>query len=92
MVKLMYFHASWCGPCKTFGPQVQDAVSEFEGDSNFEFSKINADSSPGEMAAYDIKSIPTLLYLVGDRVAFKSVGARPKSEIVNKIKELLSSN
>jgi thioredoxin 1 len=92
MVKLMYFSAAWCGPCKAFGPQVQEAVSEFDGNNKFEFAKINADSDPGEMAAYDIKSIPTLLYLVGDRVAFKSVGARPKSEVINKIKELLNSN
>jgi thioredoxin-like negative regulator of GroEL len=91
-VKLMYFSAPWCGPCRTFGPLVESIVEGFSENPNFEFIKVDADASPAQVQVYDIKSIPSLLYIKGDKPVHKTIGARPQKEVESKIKELLGSN
>jgi len=91
-VKLMYFSAPWCGPCKSFGPILERVAADFEANPDFEFVKINADASPAQVQAHDIKSIPSLLYIKGDKPVHKTIGARPQKEVEDKINELLSSN
>lgn len=62
------FYATWCGPCKAMDKNVfsDKRVGDYFND-NFISYKVDADGEGSHIAAiYDIKSLPTLLFLDGD--------------------------
>lgn len=55
-MKILYFTAPWCGPCKMLGPQM--AAVEEEG---IPVQKVNVDTDTELSTKYGIRNIPTLL-------------------------------
>ena len=68
------FWASWCGPCKSFAP-VFEAASEKHGD--IVFAKVNADDQQELAAAFNIRSIPFVMFFREKVVLFAQPGALP---------------
>ena len=77
------FWATWCGPCRMLSP-ILDEVEEEMAD-RITVVKVNVDDADEIAMRYRIMSIPTLLFFKGGQVVDKTVGAMPKSTLVDKI-------
>ena len=60
-VVLVDFWAPWCGPCRMLAPAIDQLAQEFEGKAKI--CKVNTEDEPDLTAKYEIRSIPTILYL-----------------------------
>ncbi len=76
---LVDFWASWCGPCKMLSPVV-DQIAE-ENDA-VKVCKINVDEQQELAINYKVMSIPTLIVFKDGVEADRSVGVKPKEEIL----------
>ena len=76
---LVDFWASWCGPCKMLSPVV-DQIAEERTD--IKVCKLNVDEQQDIAVKYKVMSIPTLIVFKNGAEAARSVGVKPKEEIL----------
>ena len=73
------FWAPWCGPCKTLGPMLEDAVTAAKG--AVKMVKINVDEAQMIASQLRIQSIPTVYAFWQGQPVDGFQGAVPQSEI-----------
>lgn len=84
---LVDLFASWCGPCKTMSPIIEELSSEYEG--KIVIGKMDVDTNVETPSKYGIRSIPTLLFFKNGEVVDRLVGAQKKDILVAKLESLL---
>lgn len=84
---MLDFWAVWCGPCRMIAPHVEEMSKEFN--DRAVIGKVDVDSNPEISSNYNIRNIPTVLFLKGGKVVDKQVGACPKQTLVSKLTVLL---
>ena len=82
---LVDFWATWCGPCKTLGPQLEAEVARHKG--RVRMAKVNVDENPEQAAALGVRGIPALFMFKGGEVVSNRMGAAPKAALKNWIDE-----
>lgn len=75
MRKFLYFSAPWCGPCKMFGP----VMEELSTTMNVE--KINVDENQDLSTKYNIRGVPTVVLIENDEEVWRSVGITSKVKL-----------
>ena len=76
------FWATWCGPCRMLSPLLDEVEAEME--DKVEVVKVNVDDADEIAMRFRIMSIPTLLFFKNGAMVDRSVGAMPKSALVDK--------
>lgn len=77
---LLFFSASWCGPCQTMKPVVAGVSSMMA--ERFNTIRLDIDESPQVAAEYGIRSVPTLLLVKHDHIVAQQVGALPPQQLM----------
>ena len=84
---LVDFWATWCGPCQTMGPILDNIADEYEG--RVKVMKLNVDSNPLTPSKFGVRGIPTLILFNKGEVVDRIVGAVPKGTVDSLIKKAL---
>jgi thioredoxin 1 len=81
MLTVLYFTATWCGPCKMFGPVFSQVQTEYAGKVNM--TKVDVDQTQNHniVQTHLISSVPTLVFLKDGVVVNKRSGVMTKSEL-----------
>ena len=83
MKKILYFSASWCGPCQNFKP-IMESISQ-----SIPTNIIDIDSRPDLVSQYGIRSVPTLVFVDGNgNELSKKVGVLSEGQVRDTFNQL----
>ncbi len=84
------FWAPWCGPCKTLGPQLEEAVKAANGAVTM--AKVNVDENQMIAGQMQVQSIPTVFAFVDGQPVDGFQGAVSSSEIKAFVERVVAAN
>ena len=84
-IVLVDFWAEWCGPCKMFAPIYEEAAEDFD---DVVFGKVDTEEQQELAAAFQIRSIPTLMAFRDNVLVFNQAGVLPKESLVDLIDQI----
>jgi thioredoxin 1 len=76
---LVDFHATWCGPCKTLAP-ILDQLKASKGQT-LRILKIDVDKNPALADQLGIRGVPTLIYYKNGKQLWRKSGVIPLREL-----------
>lgn len=83
------FYADWCGPCKMVAPILEELSDEYP---DLVIYKVDTEVEQELSAVFQIRSIPSMLFIPMDKQPMMQAGALPKHSLEEIIKkELLVS-
>jgi len=81
------FYADWCGPCKMVAPILEELSDEYK--DKIVIYKIDTEAEQELSAAFNIRSIPSMLFIPMDKQPMMQAGALPKENLVEVIEKEL---
>ena len=76
------FWASWCGPCRMVSPIVDEIAEE---NDSIKVCKVNVDEQQELASEFQVMTIPTLVVIKNGQIQNRSMGVKPKEEILDMV-------
>jgi len=77
MKQILYFTASWCGPCRILGPIMESVKGQVN------YSKLDVDVEQDLAVKYKVRSVPTLVLVENGAEKNRLVGVHQAPEILS---------
>ena len=77
---LLDFYANWCGPCKMLSPVLHEIAEEYA--DTLKVGKVNVDEQMELAMRFQVSSIPMVVLYKNGKAVAKSVGYRPKAQLL----------
>ncbi len=84
---LVDFHATWCGPCKTMAP-ILDQLKKNMHDQ-VRILKVDVDKNPAAAQKFQVRGVPTLILFKEGKMLWKESGVMDVSTLELKVKSVL---
>lgn len=84
-IVLVDFWATWCGPCRQFGPVYEEASNKH---TDIIFGKVDTDAEQNLARAAQISSIPTIMAFRDGVAVFRQSGALPGAALDDLIQQI----
>jgi thioredoxin 1 len=81
---LVDFYATWCGPCKTMHPILDQLKSDMG--SKIRILKIDVDKNQAVADQFKVRGVPTFVLFKNGEVLWRESGAMELSIMKNRIK------
>jgi thioredoxin 1 len=86
---LVYFWASWCGPCRLVAPAVASVADQYS--DRLKVIKMEIDPNPETVKQYRVEGVPALLLFKNGEVLQSHEGAMTKQKLEAMIDAHLSA-
>lgn len=84
---LVDFFATWCGPCKTLAPILQDVKKDLG--EQLTIIKIDVDKNQPIAQQLQIQGVPTLILYKSGQIKWRQSGVIPKNQLISIINTYL---
>lgn len=81
------FNATWCGPCRAFAPLFDKMAEKYSG--QIQFISVDVDRCPEVANAFEVQSIPFILFVSPDGKIDSHVGMMEEADFDAKLQNLL---
>ncbi len=85
---LVDFWATWCVPCKMIAPALEEVGAEFR--DQLVVAKVDIDENPLTPNTYAVRGVPTMILFKDGKPAATKVGAMPKSQLKEWVRQSLA--
>lgn len=87
---LVYFWASWCGPCKLMSPVINLAATTYS--DRLKVVKMEIDPNPVTVKQYQVEGVPALRLVKGDQLLESTEGVINKEKLLSLLDQHLNNN
>lgn len=81
--------ADWCGPCHMLAPTIERLAAEYDG--RVVVAKLDVDENQATARRYDVRGIPTVLFIRNGKEIDRMVGVQPYISFANRINRHLET-
>ncbi|MBE9258974.1 MULTISPECIES: co-chaperone YbbN [Aphanizomenonaceae] len=87
---LVYFWASWCGPCQLMSPVINAAATTYS--DRLKIVKMETDANPLTVKQYQVEGLPALRLVRGEQLLESIEGVIGKDKLLSFLEDHLNNN
>jgi thioredoxin 1 len=85
MITIERYTATWCSPCSSLAPVLQQIQQSYTNDVNLRFTVIDIDEQPEKVSSANVRGVPTVIIYKDGVELNRFVGVHSRNTYVNAI-------